>query len=357
MSKLPISVCMIAKNEEKYLEGCLQKLTPYGFEIVVADTGSSDKTKEIAQKYTEHVYDFPWIDDFSAARNFSASKATNDWILALDCDEYIKEFEPEELLKSLAGHEHMMGQFVIDNLIRDGEGYGKSEQEVRRLYNKKYSHYEGRVHEQIRSLDGGNLQVFLTPLKATHYGYFLPVEEMEAKNRRYIKLLEKEIEASPNEPYYYFQLGQSYAMLNDYESVFQVLKKGLELDPNPNDAYVAQMLINYGTAMLNTSRFEMALNMELLYDSLAEYSDYLFLLGRIYYANNKLFEAIQTFMKATAAPKCIVYGTNSFFPLNSMALIYEQIGEDELAKDCRKQVEQLASGLKNAIDEGNSISE
>ena len=89
----PISICIIAKNEEKYIEQCLRHLIKYGVEIIVADTGSTDQTKEIAAKYTKNVYDFEWIDDFSAARNFAASKASNNWILAIDCDEYIKDID------------------------------------------------------------------------------------------------------------------------------------------------------------------------------------------------------------------------------------------------------------------------
>ena len=85
---LPISVCIIGKNEEKFLDGCLSHLTKYDFEIVFVDTGSTDKTKEIAYKYTDCVYDFEWIKDFSAARNFAATKATKDWILCVDCDEF-----------------------------------------------------------------------------------------------------------------------------------------------------------------------------------------------------------------------------------------------------------------------------
>ena len=87
MSRLPVTVCIIAKNEEKYIEQCLRYLLPYEMEIVVVDTGSTDRTKEIAMKYTDKVYDFTWINDFSAARNFAASKASNNWILSVDCDE------------------------------------------------------------------------------------------------------------------------------------------------------------------------------------------------------------------------------------------------------------------------------
>ena len=93
MSKVPISVCLIAKNEEKNIEECLKRLKPYGFEIIVTDTGSTDKTKELAARYADKVLDFEWIDDFSAARNFCAKNASNNWILSLDCDEYVNSID------------------------------------------------------------------------------------------------------------------------------------------------------------------------------------------------------------------------------------------------------------------------
>ena len=93
MAKLPVSVCIIAKNEEKYIEQCLRHLLPFGMEIVVVDTGSNDRTRDIALKYTDQVFDFEWINDFSAARNFAASKAKNNWILVVDCDEYPEEVQ------------------------------------------------------------------------------------------------------------------------------------------------------------------------------------------------------------------------------------------------------------------------
>ena len=61
MSKVPISVCIIAKNEERFIEDCLKRLKPFGMEIIVTDTGSTDRTKEIAQKYADKVVDFEWI--------------------------------------------------------------------------------------------------------------------------------------------------------------------------------------------------------------------------------------------------------------------------------------------------------
>ena len=88
---ITISLCMIVKNEEKILERCLDSVADLVDEIVIADTGSTDATKEIARRYTEKVYDFPWIDDFSAARNFVFSKATQEYIYSADADEVLSE--------------------------------------------------------------------------------------------------------------------------------------------------------------------------------------------------------------------------------------------------------------------------
>ncbi len=80
-----VSIAMIVKNEESCLEKCLESVKDFD-EIVIVDTGSTDKTKEIAKRYTDKIYDFEWCDDFAKARNFANSKCTGDWILAMDAD-------------------------------------------------------------------------------------------------------------------------------------------------------------------------------------------------------------------------------------------------------------------------------
>ncbi len=93
------SLCMIVKNEERVLKRCLDSMADLMDEIIIVDTGSTDDTKEIAHKYTDKIYDFAWIDDFAAARNFSFSKATMDYIYAPDADEVLDEANHEELAK------------------------------------------------------------------------------------------------------------------------------------------------------------------------------------------------------------------------------------------------------------------
>jgi len=93
-----ISVCMIVKNEETVLARCLDSLQGIAEEIIIVDTGSTDRTKEIAAAYTDKIYDFTWIHDFSAARNFAFSKATMEYIYSADADEVLEEKDREKFL-------------------------------------------------------------------------------------------------------------------------------------------------------------------------------------------------------------------------------------------------------------------
>jgi glycosyltransferase involved in cell wall biosynthesis len=105
-----ISACLIVKNEEKILARCLDSIKDIVDEIVIIDTGSTDKTKDIARNYTDKIYDFQWIDDFAAARNFSFSKASKDYIYVVDADEVIDE---ENRIKFLQLKEAMLPEIEI----------------------------------------------------------------------------------------------------------------------------------------------------------------------------------------------------------------------------------------------------
>lgn len=99
---ISLSLCMIVRDEEKVIKRCLNSVTEIVDEIIIVDTGSIDNTKEIVKEFTDKIYDFEWIDDFSKARNFSFSKATKEYILWMDADEYFNE-ENQIKLKKLKG--------------------------------------------------------------------------------------------------------------------------------------------------------------------------------------------------------------------------------------------------------------
>ena len=146
-----ISLCMIVKNEEDTLARCLDCIKDIVDEIIIVDTGSTDHTKEIAKNYTNLVYDFKWIDDFSAARNYSFSKATKDYCLWLDADDIISK-ENQEKLKKLKETltidiDFVMMQYQIawDEFNNPTFLYYRE----RLIRNNKLYLWEGEIHEVI----------------------------------------------------------------------------------------------------------------------------------------------------------------------------------------------------------------
>lgn len=95
---MEISLCMIVKNEEDVLARCLQSACEIADEIIIVDTGSTDKTKEIAKQFTDKVYDFEWVNDFSRARNYAFSHATKEYTMWLDADDVIEKVDSEKIL-------------------------------------------------------------------------------------------------------------------------------------------------------------------------------------------------------------------------------------------------------------------
>ncbi len=149
-----ISVCMIVKNEENVLARCLDSLKELADEIIVVDTGSTDKTKEIAAKYTDKIYDFAWIDDFSAARNFAFSKASCDYIYSADADEVldVQNIARFKVLKrELDESKDEIFQFWYCNQLEHNTAYNYDKELRPKLYKRlRTFEWVGPVHETVR---------------------------------------------------------------------------------------------------------------------------------------------------------------------------------------------------------------
>lgn len=147
-----ISVCMIAKNEEAVLARCLNSLTGIADEIILADTGSTDRTKEIAADYTDKIYNFPWTGDFSAARNFAFSKATMDYIYSADADEVIDEENRQKFLqlKQNISPETEIVQMKYANQLQYNTAYNFDAELRPKLFRRlRAFHWIDPVHETV----------------------------------------------------------------------------------------------------------------------------------------------------------------------------------------------------------------
>ncbi len=319
------SICIIAKNEEKRIERCLSAASKLGMEIVVVDTGSTDKTKELAAKYTDKIYDFEWCNDFSAARNFSISKATHDWILVLDCDEYVEHFEKKELLDFMTPQ----NQQVIGQLLRRNEMEDKQtcmDDRVERFFHKKFFHYEGIIHEQVCPMESMDIYISHIPLTVYHDGYAGDKNTLQDKCARNEKMLLEALKKEPDNPYFYFQLGQANYMSGNYQQACYYYEKGLEYDIDPSLTYAQLMVINYGETLLACHRYQDALLLKGIYDEFATTSDFVCLMGLIYIKNNQPLSAILEFMKALTIKNHFREDTNNVFPRYHIGLIYEALG-------------------------------
>lgn len=337
---LPISVCIIAKNEEKHIEECCKRLIPYQFEIVLTDTGSSDRTVELAQKYTDKIYHFDWCGDFSAAKNYAMEKASYDWILSIDCDEYIESVDTASLAACMKSYPTAAGRILIRNRFTENGQINYEQVWVSRFVNRNYYHFEGAVHEQLVPRLAGNTlskYVYSAPITLLHVGYDGSEEEMRVKSRRNIALLEKELETQGADPYIYYQLGQSYRKLHDYEQAFRYYDLGLAMDVDPALDYVQTMVESYGYTLLDLGHNQEALNLLSVYDEFSRRADFVFLMGLIYMNNGLLDEAIQEFQKATTMEEFAVDGINSYKANYNIGVIYECAGHlDEACAAYRK---------------------
>ena len=149
---ITISLCMIVKNEEKILARCLDSIADLVDEVIIVDTGSTDATKAVAARYTDQIYDFAWIGDFAAARNFAFSKANMEYIYSADADEVLDEKNREAFrqLKKTLLPEIDLVQMYYANQLSHGTIYNFDRELRPKLFRRLRSfRWQGAIHEQV----------------------------------------------------------------------------------------------------------------------------------------------------------------------------------------------------------------
>lgn len=211
-----ISLVMIVKNEEANLPRCLDSFKDIVQEIIVVDTGSTDRTVEIAKCYGARVEYFPWVDDFSAARNESLKYATCDWIMRIDADEYIEESEKIKLLDTICSGR---ADIYLCPMYSQIQGKENVVENVRLIKNHTGVKYEFPIHETV-ALNAIRLGLTqgITDVRIMHTGYTLQQEGWSEKLSRNIRICEKALEKDPKN--YYVRL----------------IKGCLIVDKNPREA-------------------------------------------------------------------------------------------------------------------------
>ncbi|MDU1454977.1 MAG: glycosyltransferase [Paeniclostridium sordellii] len=226
-----LSIVMMVKNEERYLDKTLDSLKPLmreiDSELIILDTGSEDSTVEIAKKYTDKIFFANWNNDFGQMRNISISHASGEWILILDADEQLTNYDKlKEFLNSNLCKKYNSATITLKNIFSEDEESFSVDPLLRLFKNCDGFRYEGAIHEQ---------PIFKRPTyndiaRFNHYGYLFEDEEVrQLKEGRNKAILLKEIEKNPNNPYINYQLGKQYIISKDYEDALFYIEKGYEI--------------------------------------------------------------------------------------------------------------------------------
>jgi tetratricopeptide (TPR) repeat protein len=213
-----ISLCMIVRDEEAVLGRCLASVAGAVDEIVVVDTGSTDRTVEIAREHGAKVLEHVWTDHFAEARNVGLEAATGDWILHLDADEAVAEGEAARLreLTRRGWREGFLLTLVNKLGAEDGDTVMVNEA-LRLFRNRPHHRFEGRVHETVlhRLPADAPERIEVAGVRLDHDGYLHSARAAKDKTRRNLELLERQLREEQPSAYLHFNLGTEYAALGD----------------------------------------------------------------------------------------------------------------------------------------------
>lgn len=235
MAKLTLS--MIVKNEEANLRGCLESVKDTVDEIVIVDTGSTDKTLKIAEEFGAKIFHFAWINDFSAARNFALKQSTGDWILYLDADERLERRSKTEL-NNLLNRSSLLGVNCLINNIDEITGTPKYMKYIRLFSNSSNISFSGKAHEQIDvSLLENNYSIIDSKIEIVHLGYNVEKPLLKKKAERNLLPLLEEYSSNPTS-YYAFQLANTYKVIGDKVNEIKYHQIAIQ-DPKLKNEYKA----------------------------------------------------------------------------------------------------------------------
>lgn len=261
-SRPKISACLIVKNEEVRLPDCLRSLSGYADEIVVADTGSTDTTRDIVREFGCTLIDIPWEHDFSKARNHTLRHATGDWIVIIDADERL--LNPELLHETITNSTASTGGYLVDvespALRSDGALDIYHTAMLRLFRNDNRIYFYGSVHEQVAdTVLSAGFSIERSPVRLFHHGYALSSEEMQEKQLRNLHLLHTVIAANPLDGYALLQRGKTLLALGGPREALADFEKITSGKSDASPVLLAQAHSYTSVILYQAGRYEEAL--------------------------------------------------------------------------------------------------
>lgn len=348
VNRATVAACMIVKNEEHFLPQCLESIRNWVDEIIVVDTGSTDRTIEIAESYGAKVYHQEWIGDFSYHRNHSIEQASSDWVFIIDADEEVEQADIPKIREALTYEDFRMITMNVYNMDPETGRVSSHLPSIRFFRKESGIRYDGIVHNQLKyDKDEKSLKV---EASLRHYGYNLSEDKMEQKFQRTKALLDKQIEEDPDNAFAHFNLGQLYRSVNfenkpnAHDKAIYHAARTIELTPKHKTIH---LMAHYqkAAALYKLNRFGEAEEMaRAALDLKSNYLDPIILLGHIYIGMGKYKEAkeyYQRYLDAQAEVSqntlsedlLIVFIEARYVANYNLGLIEEYTGSPEKAED------------------------
>jgi glycosyltransferase involved in cell wall biosynthesis len=331
-----LSLAMIVKNEARCLPRCLGSVQKIADEIIIVDTGSTDRTVDIAGESGATIFHFDWCDDFSAARNFALAQATGEWILVLDADETVSKPLAATIKKFISGPPQIGRLKIVSDFRRHGQML-RSQTFVSRLF-PRGAHFEGKIHEQIiSSLPRVNLSGELA-----HDGYL-----ETQKSDRNVRLLCAALEREPDNAYLLHQLALEYTSLDQPEKAFPCLQQAFAR-MQPADPFAPNIVVDLLYAAMAVKQFAAGLEAVARSENiLADFPDFHLVRG-LFYMNlirddtvkhlSEVPKVEQSFQRCLALGETdrfkSVHGTGTFLANYNLGLFYHVFGNAAGAKRC-----------------------
>lgn len=336
-----LSLCMIVRDSSRTLDACLASIAPWVDEIIVVDTGSLDNTREIAERYAAQVFEFPWCDDFAAARNESLRHAAGDWLFWMDSDDTISP-ENGERLRALAHRPLIEAPTAYVMQVHCPGPTGTTDctivDHVKMFGNDPRLRFDGRIHEQILPAIrhvGGTVE--WTDIYVSHSGSEHSPNARLQKQQRDLRLLEMELGERPDHPFVLFNLGMTYADMEETEQAAAYLEKCL-LVSTPDESHVRKayaLLVGCLTQLRRDSEARRVLGRG--QELFPEDPELWFRLGALEQQGKNHDEAIKAYRTALSSQPNRYFmsrdrGITGYKARHNLAGVYRELGRLDLAE-------------------------
>jgi tetratricopeptide (TPR) repeat protein/glycosyltransferase involved in cell wall biosynthesis/SAM-dependent methyltransferase len=350
-----LSVCMIVRDEESRLAACLASVRDVADEIIVVDTGSTDRTREIARELGADVSETPWTDDWAAARNASLSRATGDWILVIDADQTLEPGSRDELRRLVAGDAsagYLLRQ--LNYTAEEGTDAVVEHLIVRLFPNRPDVRYEGRIHEQVVRA-GEPLTLERCGVILHHHGY-RTAEARRHKAERDLPILERLVADEPAEPFHTYNLAITLQALDRSAEAETALRRAIAvgLQRATTSGFIAGYVLaaHVVLALSLSARGQQPEAADLCRRVLAlapEFSDAWCTLGVIELRRGRAEHALDAYQRAAACPPSTPAGltdraTSGWKASLGMAQAALALGRWEAAREAAEQAWRAGAG-------------